>query len=76
MRQAQFAQARHPVTIDNLRAVPTLVSRLDLLPRGKIEREMAYLANAVGETAGPSEQQAWAWPVERVRARYPGHEDG
>ena len=51
-----------------------LVSRLDLLPREKIEREMAYLANAVGKTAGPSEQQAWYWLVERVRARYPGEQ--
>jgi hypothetical protein len=53
-----------------------LVSRLDMLPREKIEQEMAYLANAVGKTAGPSEQQAWDWLVERVRARYPGdHQD-
>jgi len=53
-----------------------LVSRLDLLPREKIEQEMAYLANAVRKTAGPSEQQAWDWLVERVRARYPGeHKD-
>jgi hypothetical protein len=49
-----------------------LVSRLDLLPRETIEREMAYLANAVRKTAGSSEQEAWDWLVERVRARYPG----
>ena len=49
-----------------------LVSRLDLLPREKIEHEMAYLANAVRKTAGPSEQQAWDWLVERVHAKYPG----
>ena len=53
-----------------------LVSRLDLLPREKIEQEMAYLANAARKTAGPAEQQAWDWLVERVRARYPGeHKD-
>jgi hypothetical protein len=53
-----------------------LVSRLDLLPREKIEQEMTYLANAVRKTAGPAEQQAWDWLVERVRARYPGeHKD-
>jgi hypothetical protein len=53
-----------------------LVSRLDLLPREQIEQEMAYLANAVRKTAGPSEQQAWDWLVERVRARCPGgHKD-
>jgi hypothetical protein len=49
-----------------------LVSRLDLLPRDRIEREMAYLATAVSKTAGPAEQQAWDWLVERVRARYSG----
>src|SRR5207248_10077032 len=36
-----------------------LASRLDLLPRQKIEQEMAYLAIAVGKTAGPAEQEAW-----------------
>jgi uncharacterized protein len=49
-----------------------LVSRLDLLPREQIEQEMAYLANAVRKTAGPSEQEAWDWLVERVRTRYSG----
>ena len=49
-----------------------LVSRLDFLPRDKIETELAYLANAIGKTAGPAEEQAWNWLVERVRARYPG----
>ena len=49
-----------------------LVSRLDLLPRGKVEEEMAYLATAVSKTAGPAEQEAWDWLVERVRARYAG----
>jgi len=44
-----------------------LVSRLDLLPRDQIEREMAYLAAAVSKTAGPAEQQAWDWLVERVK---------
>jgi uncharacterized protein len=53
-----------------------LVSRLDLLPRDKIEQEMAFLATAVSKTAGPAEQQAWNWLVERVRARYSGeHRD-
>jgi len=48
-----------------------LVSRLDLLPRERIEQEMAYLATAVGKTAGPAEQEAWDWLVERVRAHSP-----
>ena len=33
---------------------------------------MAYLATAVSKTAGPAEQEAWDWLVERVRARYSG----
>jgi hypothetical protein len=49
-----------------------LVSRLDFLPRDKIEHEMAYLATAVAKTAGPAEQEAWDWLVERVRAKYAG----
>jgi hypothetical protein len=49
-----------------------LVSRLDMLPRDKIEQEMAYLASAVSKTAGPAEQEAWEWLVARVRAHYPG----
>jgi hypothetical protein len=48
-----------------------LVSRLDLLPRDKVEQEMAYLATAVSKTAGPAELEAWEWLVERVRERYP-----
>jgi hypothetical protein len=51
-----------------------LVSRLDMLPRKQIEQEMAYLASAVRKTAGPSEQQAWDWLVERVRTQYPDGE--
>jgi len=53
-----------------------LVSRLHLLPRDKIEAEMAFLATAVSKTAGPIEEQAWHWLVERVRAHYSGGRDG
>jgi len=49
-----------------------LVSRLDMVPREKIEREIAYLQIAVGKTAGAVEQQAWQWLMERIGARYPG----
>lgn len=38
-----------------------LVSRLQLLPRDKIEREMAYLQIAIDKTAGPAEHEAWGW---------------
>ncbi len=45
-----------------------LVSRLHLLPRQKIEQEIAYLQNAISKTAGPAEEQAWGWLIEKVRA--------
>ena len=49
-----------------------LVSRLDFLPRAKVEQEMAYLATAVAKTAGSAEQEAWDWLAARVRAKYAG----
>ena len=63
---AEFA-AREPRGIAVVEAA-ILVSRLDLLPREKIEAEMAFLATAVEKTAGPQEQEAWGWLVEKVRA--------
>jgi hypothetical protein len=53
-----------------------LVSRLDMLPREKIEQEIAYLEIAIGKTAGPAEQEAWQWLMERVASRYGGREGG
>jgi uncharacterized protein len=47
-----------------------LVSRLPLLPRDRIEREVAYLEIAVSKTAGPQEREAWDWLMERIRAFY------
>lgn len=47
-----------------------LVSRLDLLPREKVEQEIAYLQIAISKTAGPAEQEAWEWLMERVAAWY------
>jgi hypothetical protein len=43
-----------------------LVSRLQMLPPEKIDREMEYLEIAVGKTAGPNEREAWAWINERI----------
>jgi hypothetical protein len=43
-----------------------LVSRLHLLPREKIETEMAYLQIGVDKTAGPTEREAWEWLQEAV----------
>jgi len=47
-----------------------LVSRLHMLPRHKVEAEMAYLEIAVAKTAGPVEQEAWSWLAEKVHATY------
>jgi len=45
-----------------------LVSRLGMLPSEKIEAEIAYLTIALEKTAGPDEQEAWGWLMERVEA--------
>ena len=45
-----------------------LVTRLHMLPREKVEREMAYLEIAIGKTAGEAEREAWGWLVEAVEA--------
>jgi hypothetical protein len=47
-----------------------LASRLGMLPREKVEREIAYLGTAVSKTAGPAEATAWDWLVEAIRAHY------
>lgn len=47
-----------------------LVSRLRLLPRDKIEREIAYLGIAVSKTASAAEQEAWDWLIEAINDFY------
>jgi hypothetical protein len=47
-----------------------LVSRLAMLPRAKVESEIAYLQIAVGKTSGPAELEAWGWLMEAVQAHY------
>lgn len=47
-----------------------LVSRLFMLPREKVESEIAYLRIAVEKTAGPEEREAWDWLMERITAHY------
>ena len=44
-----------------------LVSRLDRLPVERIRSEMAYLSIAIEKTAGPKEQEAWGWLLDRVQ---------
>ena len=48
-----------------------LVSRLHMLPRDRIERELAYLRSAVEKTAGLREVEAWSWLTERSRCILP-----
>ncbi len=52
-----------------------LVSRLHMLPREKIEREIEYLTTAVDKTSGPREREAWAWLMEAIAAFYDTKED-
>ena len=47
-----------------------LASRLRMLPREKVESEMAYLEIAVGKTAAAAELEAWSWLTEKIRAYY------
>jgi uncharacterized protein len=47
-----------------------LVSRLRMLPRQKLESEIAYLESAIAKTAGSAEQEAWDWLMEKVRRHY------
>lgn len=47
-----------------------LVSRLGMLPREKIEAELAYLEIAIDKTAGPDEREAWGWLMERVATHF------
>ena len=47
-----------------------LVSRLEMLPRDKLDSEMAYLRIAMDKTAGPAEWEAWTWLEERVIAHH------
>lgn len=49
-----------------------LVSRLHMLPRDKIEAELAYLRIAIDKTAGPGELEAWGWLMARVDAHFAG----
>ena len=47
-----------------------LASRLHMLPREKIEQELAYLQIAVEKTAGPREHEAWRLLVEKIEDHF------
>ena len=49
-----------------------LVSRLHMLPRDKVDAEMAYLQIAIDKTAGPEEHEAWGWLREAVQRQRDG----
>jgi hypothetical protein len=44
-----------------------LVSRLDRLPKEKIDSEVEYLKIAIDKTAGPREKCAWDWLMTHIR---------
>lgn len=45
-----------------------LCTRLKMLPKEKVESELAYLEIAVSKTAGERELEAWGWLMEKVEA--------
>jgi hypothetical protein len=47
-----------------------LVSRLHMLPRERIETEMAYLQIAIDKTAGTHELEAWGWLNEKIEGYF------
>jgi hypothetical protein len=47
-----------------------LASRLHLLPRERIEREIAALEIVVAKTAGPNERTAWEWLKTMIDAHF------
>jgi uncharacterized protein len=49
-----------------------LSTRLEMLPREKVARELEYLTIAITKTAGPHEEEAWGWLIGKVRAFYGG----
>jgi uncharacterized protein len=49
-----------------------LLTRLHILPREKIDREIEYLAIAIEKTAGPREEEAWSWLMQKRDAFYAG----
>jgi hypothetical protein len=45
-----------------------LVTRLKMLPPEKIDAELKYLDIAISKTAGPREQEAWGWLMDKIAA--------
>ncbi len=53
-----------------------LVSRLGMLPLEKIEAEIAYLKIAIDKTAGPEEEEAWLWLMQRIDSHLAASQPG
>jgi hypothetical protein len=51
-----------------------LVSRLSILPEGKLDAELEYLKIAIDKTAGEAELQAWSWLMEAIAAHHGRHD--
>jgi hypothetical protein len=47
-----------------------LSSRLDMLPREKVESELAYLKIAISKTASPEDLEAWNWLTRKIDDYY------
>lgn len=45
-----------------------LSTRLNMLSPEKVEAELKYLEIAISKTAGPREEEAWGWLMERIDA--------
>ena len=45
-----------------------LTMRLKMLPLEKVENELKYLEIAISKTAGPREEEAWSWLMEKIAA--------
>jgi len=50
-----------------------LLTRLHILPREKIDGEIAYLSIAVEKTAGQKEREAWSWLMQKRESFYSGN---
>ena len=44
-----------------------LVSRLKMLPKEKVQQEIAYLKIAIDKTAGERELEAWGWLMAKIK---------
>jgi hypothetical protein len=43
-----------------------LTTRLKMLPAEKVENELKYLEIAISKTAGPREEEAWEWLMQKI----------